>query len=122
MSFASKDLCQELWELSEWKTPKYHLTSGGVGRPIAMPISHPASNSVCPAYELGYLLRKLPLGCCGLFQSASTWIASYNDVYGEHLSKKPFMSTKAGTPEDAAIKLSIELFKQGILNKEIQHE
>jgi hypothetical protein len=59
-----------------------------------------------PAYDLGYLLRKLPQPYSIMAYSTGRLVA----VQGE-------VTATADTPEDAAAKLAIELFKQGILTR-----
>ena len=76
-----------------------------------------------PAYDCGYLLRKLPalLGkrgsnsaeCLRLGKDKERYLAGYigvDLVWG--------FPCEAETPENALCKLSIELFKQGVLTKE----
>ncbi len=64
---------------------------------------------------LGYLLRELPrtykgVGLCVWAAGSSRWRAEYDNSHRVHFD--------ADTPEDAAAKLAIELFKQGILKRE----
>jgi hypothetical protein len=80
---------------------------------------------VAPKYDLGYLLRNLPevvatdelsYFTADLYLKphiAETWNAGYRVG-----ASFPKYSTVADTPEDAAAKLCIELFKQGILTPE----
>lgn len=73
-----------------------------------------------PAYDLGFLLRKLPRYIddsygLSLFVVSGTrehWVARYD------YKEDPQCSVMADTPEDTAAKLCIELLKQGILQKE----
>lgn len=75
---------------------------------------------VVPAYDLGYLLRKLQTHA-GIEIS---WDRKYG--YTAHFNRREFGSTKDGALfnakgenyEDATAKLAIELFKQGVLTKE----
>lgn len=120
---ASLDLCRELYELSGWEAHfAYNTYTGNVVKRFAK--HDPA---ILPAYDLGYLLRKLPkyIGhasqSCrfGLFPQGFTntasanWCASYDTYKGEI-----YLLQTADTPEDAACKLAVELFKQDILQKE----
>lgn len=125
MNVASLELCKELYDLSRWGLErnsgfegKYWVGTEQEGFNLRLMKGVPAYSSTYPAYDLGYLLRKLPQGCCGLFQSKHTWVASYTDLLGKHPLRKPIQSKQADTPEDAACKLAIELFKQGVLVKE----
>lgn len=105
MNTANLELCQELHELSGWIDP-------GAGGWSHVPGA--------PYYTLGFLLRKLPetapvyddIGSLELYKASGSWGIWYCvvDDYGNY-------DTEANTPEDAAAKLAIELFKQGILTR-----
>lgn len=99
INVASLELCRELYELSGWED----------GYESTMDWHQPVDGSRgAPAYDLGYLLRKLPLGELrnrdGLYSAWQNNSANVAPQYAE-------------TPEDAACKLAIELFKQGVLTK-----
>lgn len=102
MNTASAKLSNELFELSGWKseliTDKRLLDK--------------SKYSIVPSYDLGYLLRKLPLKHGNETLSLvhdddpnrQPWECGFSDLF-----------VNADTPEDAACKLAIELFKQGVL-------
>lgn len=110
---ASLELCKELYELSAWNdcywfNAKFSLNP----KPVMLPQLNGEIPQVLsgelewkqPAYDLGYLLRKLPI-TTQLFHERKGWSArAYN------------MAFWSKEPEDAACKLAIELFKQGVLN------
>lgn len=129
MNVASLERCKELHELSGWghdpnknafwwmyfePTPaKYHepeyrlkyKTKGDYWEHV-------------PAYDLGYLLRKLPT-----FSTISK--LPEQQLTGSSLGYSAFIDNGYAviqeydnTPENAACKLAIKLFKQGILKKE----
>lgn len=108
MKVASLDLCKELYELTGWhKTDYYYDAENEVSFwEIALSM-HPTKN--CPAYDLGYLLRKLP-GYIVLERMEKSWRAT--QVYENDGSNEFY----ADTPEDAACKLAIELIKQGVIH------
>ncbi len=106
---ANQELCKELYELSGWTVlgfaDGWHSGNGS------------------PAYDLGYLLRKLE-------DSGETIILRYNNPenmtaialsdWNKQYTAATVSMTQgsypiASTPEDAACKLAIELFKQGVL-------
>jgi hypothetical protein len=98
---ASLELCRELYELSGWKT-------------FAMERGLAEDRPIDPAYDLGYLLRKLQRNHVELVGlTTGEWTAR---AYWH--STEQARAEYADTPEDAAAKLAIELFKQGILTKE----
>lgn len=107
MNVASLELCKELYELSGWNT---HISHGVPDRDIH------------PVYDLGFLLRKFPkklkhpatgeeytLGLTWHLDEEK-WIADYQRSLLPH--------AEADTPENAAAKLAISLFKANILTKE----
>lgn len=100
---SSWQLTQELQKLSGWEPDAYDKFKSQTG------------------FSLGYLLRKLPSVIDGermhydLYLrkwSDGTWSAYYNSDVRASLDAP---DADADTPEDAACKLAIELFKQGIL-------
>lgn len=148
MNVAGRELCKELYELSGWDDmPKetsfewfysvgeegWHLRGKRQFSSTAARTFH-ERNAMFPAYDLGYLLRKLPTSIPpyedhdynlymepGNEGTGVTWLFTYCDYmtngYGEFHPKFTRTNLKAATPEDAACKLAIELFKQGVLKK-----
>lgn len=130
MNVASLELCKELYELSGWdNTTKWReLGEDTYG---AFPPSHEMADvgvEVCPAYDLGYLLRKLPAWIEPTVKEphlltiqpnpiGAGWNALYRlAVKTPTIDYKHAMEIQeADTPEDATCKLAIELFKQGLL-------
>lgn len=112
MNTASDDLCKELFELSGWGEARRH-TDVIDHKPVIL----------YPEYDLGYLMRKLPahiekpagllwpiqINALGTTEAIKQWQFVYPNLNGGKLCGT------ADTPEDAACKLAIELFKQGIL-------
>lgn len=87
---------------------------------------------VVRGYSLGFLLRKLPLQVFGNHSyrfrlvpvdfDGLNWAAGYTDKFElfqfhDQIKKPISLYFPATTPENAACKLCIELFKQGILKK-----
>jgi hypothetical protein len=134
MHVASLELSKQLWELSGWgeigthssRNPYFywvdrshddreHELNYGGG-------SIPSDGDIYPAYDAGYLLRKLPSWVYdypkkgdGLRFIAEHKRAGYIDDDNLYA-----IDSTADTPENALAKLSIELFKQKILTKEIE--
>lgn len=144
MNIASLGLCKELYKLSGWKDEantqpddelKWWNFSDDVPLELAgMKLSRSwylqageGWGAKYPAYDLGYLLRKLP-GHITL--QSTTWDDVHTELpKGQELTyqaaacyqsniKGLLFQQVADTLEDAACKLAIELFKQGILTKE----
>lgn len=120
MNVASKDLCEELYGLSKWDGTPLGYGYNELDEDFVflgeMPRDYtdPQGNDnylVAPAYDLGYLLRKLTFWTLES-KHFDQFKASHRDINGKNYS------CHADTPEDAACKLAIELFKQGILKKE----
>jgi hypothetical protein len=105
MNVASLDLCKELYELSgrnigerawaAWNDQDKVIEEEGWDERF---------NWICPAYDLGYLLRKTNIGVQPHDQG---WRAFFHDD-----------NFVAPTPEYAVCRLAIQLFEQGILQKE----
>ncbi len=138
MQVASKDLCQKLYKLSGWDNAPFDwIEIPTWNKKFPKPQDQVIYNHICdnehqkwiaPAYDLGYLLRKLPshfsfepdtigeeIYCLRIENSVGVdWTASYGTI--EDPYKR--LGIMADTPEDAACKLAIELFKQGILTKQ----
>lgn len=139
MNVASLDLCQELAKLSGWndtvKVWSNRVYGGQAGTTVARAGSaltdtrkttarkwfvvsrNKRQTEAFPAYDAGYLLRKLPdnmkdkghlhVGKWG----HSYWRAGYLDFEPGWTDLRAF----ADTPEDALCLLAIDLFKQGVL-------
>lgn len=117
MNTASLELCKELYKVSGWKADYWYDWNHGEPTVEDMKLSE----FNIPAYDLGYLLRKLPRFIeeetmhywLNLAPDAETeWFATY-DYYDA--SPKGIAGGYKATPEDALVELAIELFKQGIL-------
>lgn len=112
MHVASLELCKELFELSGWADTEHcyyangGLVNGDIVHQRSMVIDKPDN---VPAYDLGYLLRRLP---------RYTAIEVDDVISATHTNQdhRDFVEL-ADTPEDAAAKLAISLFEQGILKK-----
>jgi hypothetical protein len=145
MNVASLELCKELYELGGWGDVrdvwkytepmstdiKYGTRKDGDRWCYSIqkgPMRSWNLNevSVWPAYDLGYLLRKLP-EYVKLFRNnmGVYYCAAVTDSYRHPDNRlgEPDSAHKwymADTPEDAAAKLTVELFKQGVLTKSEQ--
>lgn len=128
MNTASLELSKELYELSggkllsEWGSTYFYYTPDGGSSTGHTVIVGTRSTVDIPAYDLGYLLRKLPPIVTLKSRAGGRWSAqlvkgqlvySYQEQKDE--IKKWEVERTADTPEDAACKLAIELFKQGVL-------
>lgn len=125
MNVASLELSKELYELSGWDKTHWRYAHN-VGRTRTKhqlfdqwrlrhtPYSH--LQEYIPAYDVGYLLRKLPKASIVPYHDRwQTW-------WDGSSSKKPLARTYGDNPEDALARLAIELFQQGVLTKEADHE
>lgn len=119
MNVANLSLCKELYELSGWDdnelwdcTYRNQTVNATLNR-VQIASDRGEYYWTDPRYDLGYLLRKLPNASIHTDHPYDAIYYSYRkggyDTQTLHF--------KADTPEDAACKLAIELFKQGILTK-----
>lgn len=137
MNVASLELSKELYELSGWGATGNIYWRDTVSEPTVWFTDHAhndpelqvfdAENKL-PAYDLGYLLRKLPdtidldddadrvltLQPMRGLRGSGRWDASYDNVDKVQDSRLDCFSD---TPEDSAAMLAIELFKQGVLTR-----
>src|SRR5581483_6240697 len=116
MKTANLELCRELFILSKWEGDGTKW--GEVYEPWGVNI---------PAYNLGYLIRKLPnfniqikkhtrVSRISADKNHTEYIAEYRHFdAGEHIMNPRLYAEYADTPEDAAAKLCCQLFQQGIL-------
>lgn len=109
MTTASLELSKELYELSGWDLMDKYYSGNG---------------TIIPANDLGYLLRKLPIMHPETKMFAKRQVACWGEQNGWHAywitddQEIEISSGAADTPENAACKLAIELFKAGVLTKE----
>lgn len=135
MNVASLELCKELYELSGWESdainPDLEHCWVESKKGWKCELTYVFDNygqgkqwGVVPAYDLGYLLRKLP----AKLNSAYLKLVSFEETRYAPTNRFGWLcfysgsspQAKADTPEDAACKLAIELFKQGILKQASQ--
>jgi hypothetical protein len=113
MHVANIDVCKALYEVSGWKDTSKVYNFSVPGKSSISTFPH-SKTSWCPAYDLGYLLRKLPQSSDKgglLFLNATNsdkWSCGFKGGYYR----------QGDTPEEATAKLAIELFKQGVLTRE----
>lgn len=127
MDTARLDLCKELYKRSGWNNTYHRWSKNIYGKDVV--IDTAAAGSTTPAYDLGYLLRRLPKNVTEfwgkfypaspcLMYSGTQWVIFYQSTMtGEHNTDELF-GQFADHPEDAACLLAIELFKQRVLKKE----
>lgn len=116
---ASLENCKRLHELSGWRATekRWYGQAQFPDSCVAGLIDNFDSEGICPAYDAGYLLRKLPreIRLSGHFESFTLdWYAGQWSVrYG--LRAPVQLEARADTPEDALCLLAIKLFEEGIL-------
>lgn len=129
MNVADLELCKELYKLSGWIDTEKSW-QGAEGHELPMPRTHIYDNHT-PAYDLDYLLEKIPHNIYGY--SLNMWAYpdenmrgfafSYYNVLengGKGAVSKSLPQRGDESPANAACKLAIELFKNGILTKEAE--
>lgn len=118
MFVANQELCKELYELSGWGYDcEFHYLHREIfnRQPRQSDLKDGITEEdYAPAYDLGYLLRKLPPtipsdGADWMLQmqrGSGGWFFAYG---------VDWLESEGDTPEDAACKLAIELIKSGVL-------
>lgn len=106
MNVANRELSQELYELSGWEEDTHDWYGAN-------------KTYLAPRYTLGYLIRKLP-NFISVGVESFVMTSGKRGYFAEHDDYTPSHEFRfvADTPEDAACKLAIELFKQGVLSRE----
>jgi hypothetical protein len=122
MDRASLELCKELYELSGWDGTEAKYVNAAHNDPqeytqLVGDIDGGGYYRVIPAYDLGYLLRKLPSRIEHDYPNDLEITKEDDEKYWAAYSHvdDDIISESGDTPEDAACKLAIELFKQGVL-------
>jgi hypothetical protein len=114
MNVASLELCEELSELSDWRESKSLAAKvwcrNGIGEWMVETAYHGVHPGQIQAYDLGYLIRRLPDDDYEFIHDSDGWyfrgVSPYADSGGSY-----------DAPEDAVAKVAIELFKRGVLTK-----
>lgn len=122
MNVASLDLCKELYELSGWKEADYvyYANAGEHSGTVGHKSQFFDKPENLPAYDLGYLLRKLPPDTRDEFDNHHYFVlekvrGGQDGDYVARYDTEYFQQDD--TPEDACAKLTLALFKEGILTK-----
>jgi hypothetical protein len=134
MNFVNKELCQELYAVSGWIPDHVYDASEddtiwsdgqyvciGDYRDKDYVIDIPNNPAQVAAYDLGYLLRKLPKRISVGEHRAALEFCTISDTddspwYMQYVGAgSPKYYQWADTPEDAAAKLCIELIKQKVI-------
>ena len=102
---ASVALCRELYGLSGYEPDEYN--AGGVENDAFV---HYGSFGTVPAYDLGYLIRHLPLEV-SIHRRGTHCEAVWHRANGFDEVR-----AQADTPEDAAAALAIQLIRQGAIH------
>jgi hypothetical protein len=127
MNVASLELCRELYELSGWRivTTNDQVDYEWCERDGIYDVYLHVGQEGIPAYNLGYLIRKLPNELLRhdlmLYKNKQSYGIGFLDDEGGTLMDDDRLTEwceTAPTPEDAACKLAIELLKAGVLTKE----
>lgn len=109
VNVASKELCAKLKKLSGWSDTTFCWNGQII--PAFWPEEMRAHDvDSFPAYDLGYLLRRLPQGSSISRGTDKRYYAECPVPIGE-------MTLFGSTPEDAACKLVIELLKSKVIDK-----
>lgn len=131
MNTASLENCKKLYELSGWdNTYWWHKDGTKFNRgmkpmQIVVPRSHELSVEICPAYDSGFLLRKLPSMLededdKGSYYTLHLGKEGEKDYYANYWHfDNPLVGIDilepSSTPEDAACLLAIKLFEEAVL-------
>ena len=119
MNVASLELSKQLWKLSGWKCQDAYIQVKDPEAPIELlseyspVLSRNDYDIIVSAYDLGYLLRKLPAEVRNESLTLDRVAGGWSCRYGLMSPNK--IEIRADTPEDAACKLLIELIKRKVI-------
>lgn len=137
MNVAAVNHCKKLYELSAWgeqikkdRLDIWGIADDGNASVITQESLAGWPTKLVPAYNLGFLLRKLPPNLSAVYQEElylmleldpfdKSWVVQYTNEQYE-VPQPPLgvtVSAMAKTPEDAACLLAIKLFEEGVLTK-----
>jgi hypothetical protein len=121
-NIAGLELCKELYRVSGWNDTYFGWSSPNIQSAFVTELPEDFAERtyplIIPAYDLGYLLRKLP------YMDNGGELAIYKvdeNRYAALFRRQGYrrkLSVGADTPEDAACKLAIELFRRGVLKRD----
>lgn len=108
MNTASLELSRKLYELSGWFDTDFVVDPTSRATSITTAITNTEDAPWLPAYDLGYLVRKIQSnGVMVRAHAGSQWVVMVNPDYIVY----------ADTPEDAVAMLCIKLFEMGVLKE-----
>lgn len=125
MNVANLENCKKLYELSGWDDTSHvkrrYATDDGMVAYRLDPRFRVAwvEKDYVPAYDLGYLLRKLPVQV-DYEDNRGVLLMSYVIPDSKWRAALGNISRYADTPEDAACLLAIKLFEEGVLTPNIK--
>ena len=123
MNVASLENCKKLFELSGWKDTSLkswehdNHPEENMGDFVGQDGSTSSISWVCPAYDAGFLLRRLPnyIDTEDEAYELQLWHA-YDDCWtSSYKLSDPELTIHSDTPEDALALLAIKLFEEGVL-------
>lgn len=103
MKTASRVISAMLYEVSKWDSVRLDT----------YPKDGP--DLMCPAYDLGFVLRKMPKYLLAGNTNTPLRMTVEPDYYCFRYGFEPGHSAKAKSPEDAICKLAIKLFERGLI-------
>jgi len=115
---AELGVCRELFELSGWDdTPWSYYWSElddtvlNLSEPLKVTGGVGIYDKQYPAYDLGYLIRHLPLNMT-IYRAGTFCEAAWHRANGFDEQR-----AQGETPEDAAVRLAIQMFKLGLMKR-----
>lgn len=117
MKVTSKEISEELYKLSGWESTYWYHYKGGKVYPISR-----SDGMICAAYDLGFLIRKLPGQIIEKNLQYDLELKKYDLTYGAYYNHDSYdhgalslYSYEESTPEDAVALLAISLIKEGVI-------
>lgn len=114
MHFANVELCKKLFAVSGWDDTSFRYVGGSRSKIELLPRDERVTKPDVPAYDLGYLVRRLPYPV-----SVTANKRGFVTTAAMMRHRPPFFNYLArdDSPENSTVDVLLEMFKQGVLTR-----
>ncbi|MCO4274281.1 hypothetical protein NG701_07540 [Pseudarthrobacter sp. HLT3-5] len=114
MHFADVGRCKKLFQVSGWDDTSFKYVGGSRDKIEMMPRDSRVCLPDVPAYDLGFLVRRLPYAV-----SVTVSTKGFTTTAAMMRHRPPFFNYLArdASPENSTVDVFLELFKQNVLTR-----
>lgn len=114
MHFAEVELCRKLYDVSGWDDTSFKYVGGSRDNIQLRPRNKRITAPDVPAYDLGYLVRRLPYPV-----SVTANQKGFVTTAAMMRHRPPFFNYLArdASPENSTVDVLLEMFKQNVLTR-----